>query len=50
MRSPTDGDVALEKVAGDEIEHPAAFEHDVRLVEPLSRCDGAGQKGDRVAH
>ncbi len=45
-----DGDVARNEVAADEVENPAAFQHHVRLGEALALFDGAGKKGDGVAH
>ena len=45
-----DRNVAQNEVAADEIEDSPALQHDVRLREPLALLDGAGKKGDGVAH
>ena len=45
-----DRHVASDEFAADEIEDPAALEHDVGPGEPLALLDGAGKIGDGVAH
>ena len=45
-----DRNIARNEVAADEIEDSPALQHDVRLREPLALLDGAGEKGDGVAH
>ena len=50
MRSLQIATSLLSKFAADEIENPPAFQHHVRLGEPLPLLDRASKKGDGVAH